>query len=130
MSIPRAAAGTRLTLAAGVPVAALWIALTSLTGKTYHLAPLLVAAAPGIVAGRGPGSRRHATWAGAATMAAGWLVIVVAGIEPTATIVDHQPGGVPLETALLGALGAAIGAGRGPIWLVRRLLLLTPGRRP
>jgi hypothetical protein len=116
--------GARLTLVAGVPIAALWIALTALTGKTYHLAPLLVAAAPGILARSGPRLRRRATWSGVATTLAAWLVIAAAGLEPSATIIEHQPGGVPLETAAFGALGAAIGAGRGPTWLVRRLLLL------
>jgi hypothetical protein len=122
-STARPGPGARLPLAAGVPIAALWIALTALTGKTYHLAPLLVAAAPGILARSSPRLRRRATWAGVATTLAAWLVIAAAGLEPSATIIEHQPGGVALETAVFGALGAAIGAGRGPTWLVRRLLV-------
>jgi hypothetical protein len=112
---------TPLVLLAGVPFALLWVGLTAYTGKTYHVAPLLVAAAPGILARRAAAPPRGAFWAGLATFAAGWVVILVAGIEPSATMFAHQPGGVAAETAAFGALGAAVGAGRGPMWLVRRL---------
>jgi hypothetical protein len=35
---------------AGLPIAGLWVALTAATGKTYHLAPVLGAAAPAVAA--------------------------------------------------------------------------------
>jgi hypothetical protein len=38
-----------LPLLSGLPFAAAWVVLTDLTGSTYHLAPLLAAAAPGLV---------------------------------------------------------------------------------
>jgi hypothetical protein len=111
-----------LVLLAGVPFAALWVGLTAQTGKTYHVAPLLVAAAPGVLA-RGVGvSPPAAVTAGLVTFAAGWLAILAAGIEPSATLFAHQPGGVAVETLAFGALGAAVGAGRGPVWVARRLL--------
>lgn len=106
---------------AGLPVAALWVVLTAATGKTYHLAPLIAAALPGVLAaaqaaprgaaGRSP--RRTAALAavaGGLAVAAGWAAIVAAEIEPTATLVAEQPGGVTGEVVAGAIAGAAAGA--------------------
>jgi len=104
-----AAAAAPLVIAAG------WVGLTAWTGKTYHLAPLLAAAAPGYLArfAGWPSRSRGAVLAlvalGGVAVAGGWSVIVAAGIEPTATLVPGQPGGVPLEVAIIGLLGALLG---------------------
>jgi hypothetical protein len=57
----------------------------------------------------------------AAAVATGWGAIVLAGIEPSATVVRAQPGGVSWEVAVLGLVGLAVGAGRGPSRRVVRL---------
>lgn len=111
-----------LSLAAGIPLAALWIGLTASTGKTYHLAPLLVGAAPGAVSRRLGVRAGGAIWAGVASVGVAWLAIVAAGVEPSATIFERQPGGVPAEVVVFAALGLVIGVGRGPTWLAGRLL--------
>jgi hypothetical protein len=100
----------------------LWLLLTSATGKTYHLAPLLAGAAPGLLLRRSASARLLGLAMGAATVAIGWAAIVLAGIEPTATIMRAQPGGVAGEVVGLGLIGLAVGAGRGPSSLVVRLL--------
>jgi hypothetical protein len=72
-----------------------WLLLTSATGKTYHLAPLLAGAAPGVLSRRSAGARLLGLLAiSAAAVATGWGAIVLAGIEPSATVVRAQPGGV------------------------------------
>jgi hypothetical protein len=98
-----------------------WVLLTAATGKTYHLAPLIAAAAPGVLL-RGREDRRRPTLAIAAlAVAIGWTVIVVTGVEPSATILPGQPGGVTGEVVSFGLVGIAVSAGRGPVWLALRL---------
>jgi len=112
-----------MAVAAAVAVAGVWIGLTAWTGKTYHLAPVLAAAAPAVVArGRGPvASPRVAFLAGAGVGVAlgAWAALVALGIEPTATVVDRQPGGVAGEV-VLGALAGAVGAAASPLLRRRR----------
>ena len=108
-------------IAVAVSIDAAWVLLTAATGKTYHLAPLLAATAPGFVMRARPRPRLPALAIGVIGVAVGWLLIVLSGIAPTATIVDGQPGGVAGEVVAFAALGLAIGAGRGPTWLVGRL---------
>ena len=114
----RPATGHR-SLAFGVALAILlvgvWVALTAVTGKTYHLAPVLAAAAPawgarlsGVVVA--PPDRLLALAAGVLVVAAGWAAIVLAGIEPTTTVIHDQPGGVPAEVAVGALAGAALSA--------------------
>ena len=94
-------------------IAALWIALTAATGKTYHLAPPLVAAAPGAVIrlrAPAPASAPAVVASGLMTVAVGWLAIVVLQIEPPATVIAGQPGGVIAEV-IVGALAGALLAG-------------------
>lgn len=103
-----------LLTAAGIVV--VWIGLTGLTGKTYHFAPLIAALAPGLsvrLLGSARGSyplAAEAALVGAAIAALGWALIVAWGIEPTATIVGEQPGGVAGEVLAGIAIGAVIGA--------------------
>ena len=94
--------------------------MTAATGKTYHFAPLVAAAAPGFLL-RATGQRAGAAAALAAvsTAAVAWAVIAVAGIEPPWTLWSGQPGGVRLEVAASTAVGVAVGAGRGPLWSAR-----------
>ena len=105
--------------ATAVVVAAVWVALTATTGKTYHLAPPLIAAAPGAVgwsrAAAPLPSGRLVAACGLAATALGWLAIAAGHIEPEATLFAAQPGGVLGETALGALVGAAAGA-----WLLKR----------
>ena len=98
-------------------ISALWVGLTALTGKTYHLAPVLISAAPVLVSGNTPRRTAAASLVGLAAVGLGWLVIELLGIEPTATFFHGQPGGVRAEVvggALAGlAAGAALSARRG-----------------
>jgi hypothetical protein len=105
-----------VALAAGIGFAlaatAAWVALTAATGKTYHLAPIVIAAAPGIAA---RATEREVSWTvaaatGLAAVAAGWAVIVAADIEPSAMLVEGQPGGVEGEVVVGALIGAAISA--------------------
>lgn len=106
-----------LGLAAGLAVAGLWIVLTAATEKTYHLAPVIAAAAPALVVG-GLSDRvltRRGTEVliavGLGAVATGWLLIEAFGIVPTTTVLADQPGGVRGEVvsgALLGAAGTAL----------------------
>lgn len=104
-------------VAAAAGLAVLWIGLTALTGKTYHLAPLLTALAPGLSARLFGAARRSyplaaaAALVGAAVAALGWGIIVAAEIEATATIVGDQPGGVGGEVVVAIALGSVLGGG-------------------
>ena len=98
---------------AGVPLAALWVALTALDGRTYHLAPLIAAAAPGVAA-RILGARaavivRSVVAAGLLTAAIAWAAIEVLGIVPSTTLWDGQPGGVRAEVAAAALAGALVG---------------------
>ncbi|MBA2567470.1 MAG: hypothetical protein H0V08_06735, partial [Thermoleophilaceae bacterium] len=78
----------------------LWVGLTALDGRTYHLAPALVAAAPaiaarflGLPAGRGGPVAATLALAGVITVLAAWGLLELAGILPTATLWRGQPGG-------------------------------------
>lgn len=124
---PRGASAVQvvlLGLAAALAVAGLWIALTAATEKTYHLAPVIAAAAPALVAGAfshpvlPARSAVLAVAAGLIAVVVGWALIEALDIAPSATILDDQPGGVRGEVvvgALLGAAGAAL-------YLARRAL--------
>lgn len=105
-------AGVTLATALAALLAGAWVLLTAATGKTYHLAPLLAAAAPAAVVFTQGDGRLPPAWLvaaiGLAAAAAGWLVILAAGIKPTATFVPGQPGGVWLEVAGGGLFGAAV----------------------
>lgn len=116
-------------IVAGACIVGAWVGLTAATGKTYHVAPLLAAAAPGFLLRGHPRWRGPALVIGAIAVAGGWLLIVLAGIAPTATIVQGQPGGVGGEVIAFAALGLAVGAGRGPVWLAVRLLRRLRGSR-
>lgn len=102
----------RVLLSVGVALAlsALWVGLTALTRKTYHLAPVLIAAAPVIISAGGRRRTTPASLLGLAAVGLGWLVIEVLDIEPTATFVDGQPGGVPGEVITGSLMGLAAGA--------------------
>ena len=105
-----------LGFGAALALSAVWVGLTAWTAQTYHLAPVLVAAAPGFVAWSGGGAPLRygppGSFAlGAAAAALGWIAIVVVGIEPTAALVDDQLGGVVGEVVVGGLLGGLIGAG-------------------
>jgi hypothetical protein len=102
-------------------VAALWIGLTALVGRTYHLAPALVAAAPGVVArllglsvvGGGAVGASVAV-AGAMTALGAWGFLELAGLSTTATLWLGLPGGVRAEIVLaigLGAFGGVLAIG-------------------
>ena len=104
--------------AAAIPVAALWIGVAALDGRTYHLAPALVAAAPG-VAGRLLGlSVLGSGVAGATVVVAGvttalgaWGFLGLTGLATTATLWPGLPGGVRAEIGgaiALGALGGLV----------------------
>jgi len=78
---------------AGVPLAVLWLGLTALDGRTYHVAPALVAAAPaiaarllGLPAGRGGPVAASLALADIATVLAAWALLELAGIVPSATL--------------------------------------------
>jgi hypothetical protein len=94
----------------------LWLGLTALDGRTYHLAPALIAAAPAIAArllGL-PADRRGVVaatlaLAGVVTALAAWGLLELAGILPTATLWAGQPGGVRAEIAVGAVLGALAG---------------------
>jgi hypothetical protein len=100
--------------------AAGWVALTAATGATYHLAPPIVAAAPGVVAWAGGGGRSPVESVvlaviGLLVAVLGWAVILATGNEPNATIVKDLPGGVWGEVVVGALLGALAGA-----WQARR----------
>ena len=96
-----------------VPPAALWVALTALDGRTYHLAPLVVAAAPGVAA-RAFGAPtglvgRRLAIVGILACACAWAVIELLDVVPSATLLHDQPGGVRAEVAVSSASGALVG---------------------
>ena len=111
--------------AGALAVSALWVGLTALTGKTYHLAPGVAAWAPGLtvrvmIADRIDDLSRRGRWKlgliasalGLAAVGVGRSAIALAGIEPSATLFAHQPGGVSGEFALTAFVGALLGARR------------------
>jgi hypothetical protein len=123
----RGGTGIADALAPGVALAlglaGVWVAATALTGQTYHLAPLLTAFAPGLAARIVSGARGGALAAAAAALgamaaAAGWGALLLLDIEPAATLLPAQPGGVRGEFLAGALLGAAAGAAA-----------LRPGRR-
>jgi hypothetical protein len=98
----------------GLPPAALWIALTALDGRTYHLAPIVVAAAPGIAA-RALGLSISLVSpslivVGIVTTGLAWAVIELIGVAPSATLWHGQPGGVRAEVVVATIVGALLGA--------------------
>jgi hypothetical protein len=108
---------------AALAIAALWVGLTALTGKTYHLAPGVTAWAPGLTVSllRGDNRQPHgsakrlallASALGPIAVGAAWAAIGLAGIEPSATIFAHQPGGVGGEVIVATLAGALLGARR------------------
>jgi uncharacterized membrane protein YiaA len=110
---------------AALALAALWVGLTALTGKTYHLAPGLIAYAPGftvrlfqrdVLEDAPPRTRlrmaARASALGLLIVGAGWAVIAAEGIEPSATVFAGQPGGVAAEVVLAALVGALLGARR------------------
>lgn len=114
---PLGAARLAGALLAGTALAALWVALTALDGRTYHLAPALIAVAPAAlvhISGELAVNRSTIVLlaAGGGLLAAGgWIVIVSLGLEPTATVLPAQPGGVEGEVlagGLVGAIGGAL----------------------
>jgi len=112
-SEPRGAAApsTWLAGAAFVAVAtATWVALTLATDSTYHLAPVVIAVAPGVIARV---SETKISWPlailpGLIAVAVGWAVIVGADAEPATTLAEGQPGGVEGEVVIGAIVGAAI----------------------
>lgn len=98
-----------------------WVLLTRASGLTYHLFPLVIAAAapvlPKMLFGRPlprPIAFRFAS-GGLLAVAAGWLTMVAGGFAPTATFVTGQPGGVLGEVILFALLGAY----RGTMYALR-----------
>lgn len=103
--------------AVALAVAAVWVLLTGLTGKTYHLAPPIAAAAPGAVLhlqARGGSERVRAlviaTVIGALAVLLGWSIIAAAGFDLGSTVIADQPGGVDGEVLTGGLIGLAVGA--------------------
>jgi hypothetical protein len=92
---------------------ALWVGLALTTDRTYHLAPVIIAAVPGVLA---RASERDIPWPlavipGLIAVAIGWAVIVAADAEPTTTLIEEQWGGVTGEViagAVIGAVGGLI----------------------
>jgi uncharacterized membrane protein YiaA len=93
----------------------LWLALTALTGKTYHLAPAIIALAPGLVVRADESAGETATSValtlaiGPVAVAAGWVAIVAAGVRPHTTLFPDQPGGVATEVAVAAVAGLLAG---------------------
>ena len=99
-------AGGAAFLAAATVV---WVLLTIATDRTYHLAPVIIAVAPGVIARV---SERRIGWSlaaipGLVATAIGWAVIVAADAEPSATLAEGQPGGVEGEVVVGALVGAA-----------------------
>ena len=92
---------------------ALWVVLALSTDRTYHLAPVIIAAVPGVIARV---SEREVSWPlavipGLIAVAIGWAVIVAADAEPTTTLIEDQWGGVTGEViggAIIGALAGLL----------------------
>lgn len=89
-----------------------WVGLTATTGKTYHLASLLAALAPGLLPRALVGKLGWPVGVvggviGFAIAMAGWGVIVALGEEPTVTLFGGQPGGVFGEV-LFGAIAGSL----------------------
>jgi hypothetical protein len=102
-------------IAGAVIAAAVFVVLTSATGATYHLFPLLIGFVPGglprLLSERplNPREGTIATVAGLAAVGVAWLALVLLDEMPAATLISDQPGGVPGEFVLFGLLGAILG---------------------
>ena len=94
-------------------VSGLWIALTAVTSKTYHLAPLLGAIAPALTVRAVMGTKLG--WLnglalgsiGAAFMFGAWGIILVLDIKPSTTLTEGIPGDVFGEVVIGSALALA-----------------------
>lgn len=107
--------GIAVGLVASVIAATIFVVLTSATGTTYHLFPVLIAFLPAglprVVAER-PVSVRAGTIAAAlgfVVVLAIWLSLELLDEMPSATLIGDQPGGVAGEFVLFGAIGALVG---------------------
>ncbi len=101
----------------GAAVAAvLFVLLTANTGTTYHLFPLVIAAAPGVlprlIFDRPLNARQGtlATLLGIVAVGVAWGALELLGEMPSATLLSDQPGGVRGEFAVFGILGALAGS--------------------
>ncbi len=101
----------------GAAVAAVvFVLLTVNTGTTYHLFPLVIAAAPGVIPRLmldrplTPRGGTYATILGLLAIAIAWGALELLDEMPTATLLSNQPGGVRGEFALFGILGALAGS--------------------
>ena len=105
-----------LGTAAAALAATIFVALTAATGATYHLFPLVIAAAPALLPRLlfarplTPGRTRLAAALGLAAVAAAWLALVLLHQMPRTTFFEGQPGGVPGEFVAFGLLGALAAA--------------------
>lgn len=95
--------------------AAIFVVLTANTGTTYHLFPLVIAAAPGVLPRLlqdVPLSSRAGTVAmmlGATAVVVAWITLVALDEMPHVTLIGDQPGGVEGEFVVFGLLGAFAG---------------------
>jgi len=100
---------------AAAAAAAVFVLLTVRTGTTYHLFPLVIAGAPGVIPrlvfDRPLDARQGtlATLLGVAAVAIAWGALELVDEVPSATLLSDQPGGVRGELALFGVLGALAG---------------------
>ena len=88
---------------------AVWVALTLATDRTYHLAPVVIAIAPGVIA---RASERRIGFVLASiprlvATAIGWAIILAADAQPTATLWEGQSGGGEGEVIVGAGVGAA-----------------------
>jgi hypothetical protein len=103
-------------VAAAAVGAAAFVLLTVNTGTTYHLFPLVIAAAPGVIPrlvfDRPLDARQGtlATLLGLAAVAVAWGALELLEEMPSATLLSDQPGGVRGEFAVFGVLGALAGS--------------------
>jgi hypothetical protein len=111
--------GIALGLGGSAIAAVLFVVLTSATGTTYHLFPVLIAFLPaGLprVLSERPVSVREGLIAailGFVIVLAVWLSLELLDEMPAATLIGDQPGGVAGEFVLFGAIGALIGGSWG-----------------
>lgn len=102
---------------------AAWVALTAVSGKTYHLAPLLIAATPGWVLRWAheadekplpeafvPSRLVAVTGISVVAVASGWLAVRAGGADPGVTIVPDLPGGTTGEAIAFTLLGLFVAA--------------------
>ena len=101
----------------GAAIAAtVFVLLTVNTGTTYHLFPLVIAAASGVIprlvfdSALTPRQGTLATLLGIAAVAVAWGALELLGEMPSATLIADQPGRVRAEFAVFGLLGALAGS--------------------